>query len=121
MLSELVAGQDVVPVGVDVAVVDPLSTVESVWVCVRPEGTTGVVLAFVPALVVSVACLATVLLAGLCGVAALALALWAWSAAPRCAVAPRAAPPLGVADGCGVATVAAGLGTEATRVTSEAA
>ena len=85
MLSELVAGQGVVPVvGVVVAVVDPLSTVESVWVCVRPVGTTGVVLAFVPALVVSVACLATVLPAGLCAAMALALAraaLWAWLAA----------------------------------------
>lgn len=79
VLSELVAGQDVVPVvGVVVAVVDPLSTVESVWVCVRPGGTTGVVLVFVPALVVSVTCLATVLPAGLCAVVALALALWAW-------------------------------------------
>jgi hypothetical protein len=80
VLSELVAGQDVVPVvGVVVAVVDPLSTVESVWVCVLPGGTTGVALVFVPALVVSVACLATVLAAGLCAVvaSALALALWA--------------------------------------------
>jgi hypothetical protein len=79
VLSELVAGQGVVPVGpvvgVTAAVVDPFSTVESVWVCDRPGSTAGVVLAFVPPLVTSVPCLATDLAAGLCAEVAVAVAL----------------------------------------------
>jgi len=67
LLSGLVAGQGVVPV-VPGVVVDPLSTVESVWVWVRPAGTAGVVFAFV---VAGVPCSPPTV--GLCWVVAVAL------------------------------------------------
>ena len=70
-LAELV-GHGVVPI-VPVVVVagavgDPLSTVESVWVWVRPAGAAGVVFALVVAVVW---CLPPT--SGLCGVMAVAL------------------------------------------------
>ncbi len=73
LLSELAAGQGVVPV-VPVVVVagvvaDPFSTVESVWVWVRPVGAIGVVFALV---VAGLPCLPRA--SGLCGVVAVALA-----------------------------------------------
>ena len=100
VLSELVAGQPVLRLlGVVVAagVVDPGSTVESVWVWVRPGGSgAGVILAFVTGLIVAVSFLATVLTvltAGLCAVGAGAFftaGLWATMMA-RCSIFGRTA------------------------------
>jgi hypothetical protein len=73
VLAELVAGHGVVPaapvVVVAGAVGDAPSTVESVWVWVRPAGTVGVVFALVVAVM---RCLPPT--TGLCGVMAVVLA-----------------------------------------------
>lgn len=70
VLSELVAGQPVVPLApvvVVAGIVEPASTVGSVWVWVRPAGGFGVVLVFGPAFVVATPpCLVGVLAVDLC-------------------------------------------------------
>ncbi len=115
VLAELVAGHVGVPVPVVVvagAVVDPFSTVESVWVWVRPAGAVGVVFALV---VAPLPCLPPT--SGLCGVMAVALtgAGLCGCLTAVCRELPLgAAPPLGVAEGTVGATFAGGLGTEAT-------
>ena len=82
VVSELVAGQPVVAVPVAGAVaaagvVEPASTVESVWVWVRPASTIGVVLVFVESFVATVVpFLAVVLAVCLCAVAFFAAGLW---------------------------------------------
>jgi hypothetical protein len=71
-----VAGQVVVPVAAGVVVVagvvEPASTVESVWVCVRPASTVAVVFGFASFVAVVVPFLANVLAACLCVVDAAA-------------------------------------------------
>jgi len=121
VVSELVAGQPVLALlGVVVAagVVDPASTVESVCVWVRPGGSTGVVLAFVPALVVAVSCLAAVLIAGLCAVVATGFfgAGLCGVIAARCSIFGRTAGAWVT-----VSATVAGLGTEATWLVVAAA
>jgi len=71
MLSELVAGQSVVPAVPEAAGVVVDSTVESVWVWVRPGGAVGVAFALV---VAGPPCLVAGLTSGLCGVVPVALA-----------------------------------------------
>jgi hypothetical protein len=74
----LLAGQVVVPVVPAAGVVEPTSTVESVWVCVRPASTVGVVLVFESFVAAAAPFLVVVLAACLCAADAAFFAAGLW-------------------------------------------
>jgi hypothetical protein len=118
--AELVAGHPVVPVvpAVVVAGVEPASTVESVWVWVRPVGTFGAVFVPVFKAVVPV-CLASVfgcdLLCWAAVFAFFACLCGCVTAAVRCSIVARTAGVVVTA-----LAIVSGLGTDAIWLTGAA-